>query len=131
MNNERWQEIQDLFHEASEISASEQFAYLRARCNGDHELFHRVGRMLESDRAGSFLDREILPIADEVLGEPEALPFDAVGPYRILEKSAKAGWGWFILRNGMTGERRWRSNFRATFGLQEIGWRDLPQNNAC
>ena len=60
MDGARWRQIQDVFHHALTLSATEQPAYLHKACADDHELFSEVSSMLEQDAGGnSVLDHGV------------------------------------------------------------------------
>jgi serine/threonine-protein kinase len=93
VNQERWERLQTLFANACQLPADQQLSYLQANAAGDEELISAVGRMLENDAKASFLDREIGSIATDVLEQPELLPFENIGPYRLMDKLGAGGMG--------------------------------------
>lgn len=48
----RWQQIEDLFHEALEFPAEGRAAFLEAACGRDTELRREVESLLCNDEAG-------------------------------------------------------------------------------
>lgn len=98
MNADRWERIQNLFHEAADLNPPERGAFLERACHGDAELRSEVLALLEEDQASTILDRDMGQIAEELLGEePKGasgkLPFEAIGPYRISRLLGEGGMG--------------------------------------
>ena len=96
MDSTRWQRIQNLFHDAADLPASQQHAFLRAACAGDEELFCHVLAMLEEDSKGTtLLDRGLSEVAHETLKEssPATQPAKEFGPYRTLGLLGEGGMG--------------------------------------
>lgn len=57
MNSERWQQIESLFHEASELAPEARTPFLEQACAGDDELRQQVMALLESlDEADDFIE---------------------------------------------------------------------------
>lgn len=95
MDSTRWDRIQVLFHEAADLPAGEQLAWLRNACGSDAALVDEVRAMLEEDaRAASLLDRGLAAAAHHMVGAA-APPFSAreFGPYRIREQIGEGGMG--------------------------------------
>ncbi len=90
---ERWREIENLYHAASELRAEERRAYLECACGGDAALLLEVESLLANERiAASFLEGR----STEALGPgPEAaVPAgEQIGPYTVLEFVRAGGMG--------------------------------------
>ncbi len=96
MNNPRWQQINQLFHDALEQDGATRADFLREQTAGDPDLYREVETLLNSHaRAGPFLDEPAWGIAaDLVLDDPgESLAGKRVGNYRVLDEIGRGGMG--------------------------------------
>ncbi len=95
MDSARWDQIVDLFHDALARPESDRYAFLAAACGNDMELMSAVGAMLKRDsRGASILDRGLPDIAYRMVGAPiKTLPFQEVGPYRLIRILGEGGMG--------------------------------------
>jgi eukaryotic-like serine/threonine-protein kinase len=72
--DERWQEIERLYHAARELDGSKRAEFLAKACAGDDSLRHEVELLLAQDEeAGSFLERPALEMAGASLLADESL----------------------------------------------------------
>jgi eukaryotic-like serine/threonine-protein kinase len=96
MDSVRWEQIQTLFHDATERPAPEQRAFLESACGGDSTLLVEVLALLEEDSRGeSLLDRDVAHVAYEMVGDashPSIRP-GQFGPYHIKELLGEGGMG--------------------------------------
>jgi predicted Ser/Thr protein kinase len=92
----RWQQINDLFHEALDRDVTEREAFLRSATEGDRELREEVEALLRSHAAGpDFLDRPAWEVAaDLILGSGNGpIVGRQVGPYRVRRELGRGGMG--------------------------------------
>ncbi|HVF46055.1 MAG TPA: hypothetical protein VNA17_00665 [Pyrinomonadaceae bacterium] len=60
MTPERWHEIEEIFHEASDLDGDARAKYLNERVDGDNELRSEVEKLLSQfDEASSFIERPL------------------------------------------------------------------------
>ena len=96
MTPARWQQINQLFHEALERDAAARDTFLRETTAGDPDLLREVQTLLKSHvRAGGFLDEPAWGVAadlvlDDVSG---SLAGKHVGNYHVLEEIGRGGMG--------------------------------------
>lgn len=93
MENDRWQRLQSLFHEAAELPPSARQEFIASRCGSDHQLAAEVAAMLEHDsHGGGILDRNLTQTARENLidAAPVAKEF---GAYRVVRVLGEGGMG--------------------------------------
>ena len=95
MDRDRWGRIQTLFHEAAILPQAEQRAFLESACGEDEGLVADVLALLHEDaRDTSLLDQPLAEIARKVLAEDaHSLPFQELGPYRVLKVLGEGGMG--------------------------------------
>jgi serine/threonine-protein kinase len=96
MDSARWDRIQNLFHEAADLSPAHQKTFLEAACQGDQQLLSEVLAMLDQDASGpSLLDRNLADLAQHTLADsaPASLLPKTFGPYRILKLLGEGGMG--------------------------------------
>jgi len=96
MNKVRWQRMQELFHEATDLPSFEQPAFLKAACGDDEDLIGEVLAMLEQDARGrSLLDRNLADVAHDSLDDSHSssLPVKEFGPYQVLRLLGEGGMG--------------------------------------
>jgi eukaryotic-like serine/threonine-protein kinase len=96
VDSSRWQKVQSLFHEAAELPAADQRAFLESQSPNDPALVDEVLVLLaEGSRADSMLDQDIAYVAHQVLGESaaDAPPFKEFGPYRMIRVLGQGGMG--------------------------------------
>ncbi len=91
---ERWEAVQEIFHEATERPEAERRAFVEHRCGSDAALVAEVLALLEGDAHGSLLDDGIARSAHAVL-EPSRFDHSdrAVGPYRLVRLLGEGGMG--------------------------------------
>ncbi|HEY7405753.1 MAG TPA: serine/threonine-protein kinase, partial [Candidatus Angelobacter sp.] len=96
MDNERWENIQRIFHEAADLPLAEQHAFLTVACGSDDALLADVLALLKEDaRADSLLDHAVAQVAQNVLivsASPSLLPGE-LGPYKIKKVLGEGGMG--------------------------------------
>jgi len=96
MDSTRWDQIQELFHEAADLPRPQQHAFLQSACGQDADLMADVLALLEEDaRGSSMLDSDVAHMAHELLDGP-TLPImtsKEFGPYRIIRVLGHGGMG--------------------------------------
>lgn len=91
MEKDRWQRVQELFHEALERSPDDRAAFLRERCGLDKEMVGEVWSLLQADQA---VDATLAPALDGLLDElDQSLTGDQLGAYRLLRRIGVGGMG--------------------------------------
>jgi hypothetical protein len=96
VNPERWKQVNDLFHAALELDASQRPAFLARATSHDAALRQEVESLLAAHSgAGDFLETPAYGVAPELLfDEPDTYPAGRmVGPYRIIELIGRGGMG--------------------------------------
>src|SRR3954454_9906299 len=71
MKSERWQQVEDLYHAASEKAAGERSAFLKAACAGDEELRGEVLSLLSRESFDALVDRPIAAVAAGLMNADE------------------------------------------------------------
>jgi eukaryotic-like serine/threonine-protein kinase len=96
MDSTRWNQIQALFHEAADLTRTQQRAFLQSACGEDTRLISDVLALLEEDaRGSSMLDSNVAHVADEILDQAilPTTPSKEFGPHRILRVLGEGGMG--------------------------------------
>jgi serine/threonine protein kinase/Flp pilus assembly protein TadD len=102
MENERWAQIERLYHAALELDQTDRPSFLAKACAGDDSLRHEVESLLESDsQAGSFIESPAIEVAARSLAE-HGLPGTTssaleagttISHYRLIAKLGRGGMG--------------------------------------
>ena len=95
MNPERWDRIQDLFHQAADLPEARRPIFLTEQCGDDPSLVPEVTALLAADaRANTPIDRPVAAVAHQLLGSaPTDLTAHRFGPYRIAGILGEGGMG--------------------------------------
>ena len=101
--NDRWQEIERIYHAAREVEGTARAEFLAKACASDPDLREKVEFLLaQADQAGSFLDSPAIEVAAEALAKDASLwrgnknlpkPGITVSHYCILETLGGGGMG--------------------------------------
>jgi len=96
MEQERWQRLQRLFHEAADLPPEERLAFLE-RSEPDPELRAEVLELLEADMGGDELGsrarRELSALLEPEAALERSLEGRRIGPYRVLRRIGQGGMG--------------------------------------
>ena len=109
MEPERWRQIEDLFHEASELDEGRRAEFLSQACRDDEELQREVESLLAHEkRAARFIETPVAGIAARLIGSEslqnatsaETLSGgespaagSVIGPYHLLQLVGEGGMG--------------------------------------
>ena len=96
MTPERWQSVNELYHEAQARGPQEREVFLRTQCAGDDEFYLEVTSLLEAhEKADEYLSTPALEIeARAIASEPiNALPLRQLAHYEILALLGMGGMG--------------------------------------
>ena len=95
MDRARWDGMQALFHEATELPAAAHRQFLEQRCPGDPELVAEVLALLEEDARSTLIDRGVASLAGDLIGALTPSPIDSgqFHPYRLKAPLGEGGMG--------------------------------------
>jgi eukaryotic-like serine/threonine-protein kinase len=91
MSDQRWQRIEQLFHEAAELAPFERAEFLSRVCSDDSELRRQVESLLANDKSkDDVLQAAVAKAVDQL---PTLSPGSRLGPYEILAPIGAGGMG--------------------------------------
>ena len=94
MDGARWQKIQAVFHEATELPEAERDDFVRINCAADEQLASEVLAMLQHDSHGKgLLDRDLAETAQKTIAAWDPLAGKTFGPYKIVRLLGEHGRG--------------------------------------
>ena len=101
--DERWQEIERIYHAARELDGSERATFLAKACAGDAVLRSQVELMLaQAERAADFLETPAIEVAAEVIAKERQWPHPPkatleiermIAHYQLAGKIGEGGMG--------------------------------------
>lgn len=101
MDEQRWQRIETLFHDASALPPEEQAAWVAKACGGDRELEEEILRLLAGDRRSEHTVRRLIADASSELVSggigPEAFRDARIGAWRVDHLLGEGGMGLVFL----------------------------------
>jgi serine/threonine protein kinase len=98
MDQQRWRQIEQIYHSALEHPPSKRGAFVAGECKDDEELRHEVESLLGRDAAPAeeLIDRPAWEGAGSVLitkAETQLTPGMQLGPYRVEQLIGSGGMG--------------------------------------
>ncbi|MBS1790615.1 MAG: protein kinase [Acidobacteria bacterium] len=94
MTSERWQQIEQLYHAATERAPEERAAFVSEACAGNEELRREVQSLLAShDQAASFIEAPPADIAAGMIAENNPIIGRTLGHYQITSLLGAGGMG--------------------------------------
>lgn len=97
MNTNRWEHLQELFHQALKLPEAQRDEFLAASCAGDPDLRREVESLLaHQGRADELLETPVLAIDPAADTDPPPEPLavgDSIAQYRITGKLGSGGMG--------------------------------------
>ena len=90
LDPELWGKLETLFFAACRLPLDQQADFVEAKAEGDHDLIEALKRMLDGHHRRSVLDAGLNVSA---LLDPEPLPLERVGLYRLLRQLGVGGMG--------------------------------------
>jgi serine/threonine protein kinase/Tfp pilus assembly protein PilF len=97
MKNERWQEIEQLYHAALQRDANDRAAFLVEACKGDEKLRRELESLLKyEERAEHFIESPALDVAAKMMADdrnPDVMVGQTINQYKILRLLGAGGMG--------------------------------------
>lgn len=93
MTPERWRKVEELFHAAADLPASQQSAHLTEACGPDEELRREVASLLAYANRQNNIRSAVVEAAGELGGGAEAWIGRTLGAYRITGVVGRGGMG--------------------------------------
>ena len=96
MNTERWDRINQIYHNALEIDSTRRTEFLKDACDGDDILLQELQSLLSSHaQAGAFIEQPAFLSAIERMTEQESasIPGRRIGSYEIVRALGEGGMG--------------------------------------
>ena len=110
MNDERWQQVERLYHLTLEKDPQDRAAFVVEACAGDEELRREVESLLAyEDRAKDFIELPALDMAARMMAEEPARTVEAgdrINQYRIVSRIGAGGMGEVYLADDTRLRRR-------------------------
>ncbi|MGD8376111.1 MAG: serine/threonine-protein kinase [Acidobacteriota bacterium] len=117
MNTDRWDRLQELFHQAVDLVEEERERFVEAACTDDAEMKSRLAAMLTAEKApaGGTLEEAIGTAADQLAGG--LARGDRVGPYRVVRELGRGGMGTVYLAERIQGDFEQRVALKVMGGV--------------
>jgi len=94
MNAERWQQVKEVLHSASECPPFERAAFVLSACAGDDELRCEVESLLAYESSvENFIEESAFVVAGSIAGSDTAMVGRRIGAYRIVREIGRGGMG--------------------------------------
>src|SRR4051794_37375515 len=94
MKAERWKQVEELFHRATELPVAVREAWLESACAGDATLRAEVRALLASDNvAGGFVEGQVHGAIVEFHERQTAPAERRLGPYKLVRELGRGGMG--------------------------------------
>src|ERR1700737_4436447 len=93
---DRWQQVENLYHEALERPVATRSEFLRSACDDDEELYREVESLLGfKSQAENFIEKPALEMAANAVAEDYTASVigQQIGNYKILSLLGQGGMG--------------------------------------
>ena len=94
MNDEKWLQLNDIFHNALEIAEKERSKYIKNECGNDAELIKEVENLISSAESNTdFLNENAVGKVKDYVPFVEDLNRKSIGHYKLIKEVGRGGMG--------------------------------------